>query len=232
MINRKHNVKNIRKAIKLIFILGMIGMLIVFSINFIVIAKTSNYINEDIMDVPEKQAIIILGAYVNGDNLSLVLEDRITAGIDLFDVGKSDRILLSGDHGQEHYDEVNAMRRYVLKNGSVDENDIFLDHAGFDTYDSLYRAKEIFGIESAIIVTQAFHINRSVYIARELGIDAEGYSVNQDKYKRILQVKWFVRESLSRVKAFLDVVFKSEPKYLGEMIPISGDGHLSWDKFN
>jgi len=222
----------VKKIVKYTVITMSIGILLVMAINIIIINKTSEYIYSNIEDIPKSQAIIVLGAYVKGDKLSMILEDRVDAGIVLYMSDKGEKILLSGDHGQIDYDEVNSMRRYVLENELVIEEDVFLDHAGFDTYDSMYRAKEVFGIENAIIVTQDFHINRAVYIARELGIDAVGYAVNDDKYKTSLRLQWFGRECLSRVKAFMDVLLDSKPKYLGEMIPISGDGRLSWDEFD
>lgn len=222
----------IKRLIKpLIWICGFI-LLSVFLINVYVVNQAKHDVYTDLDDIPEADAIIVLGAYVRGDNLSLVLEDRIKAALELYEDGKAPKLLLSGDHGQVTYDEVNSMRKYVLENSDIAEADIFLDHAGFDTYDSMYRAKEIFEIENAIIVTQAFHVDRAVYIARELGIDAVGFSVNQDKYKTSLQTNWYLREYLSRVKAFLDVIFHSKPKYLGDVIPITGDGRLSWDEFD
>jgi SanA protein len=232
MSKKMDYIKLMKKFVKLIALTILVGILVIVSINLIMVSKVSDYIYTNIDDIPKGQAVIVLGAYVRGDNLSLVLEDRVEAALELVVNDKADKILLSGDHGQVEYDEVNSMRRYVLNDGSIDEEDIFLDHAGFDTYDSMYRAKEVFGIESAIIVTQEFHIDRAVYIARELGIDAVGYSVNQDKYKISLQANWYGREFLSRVKAFLDVMFQSEPRYLGDKIPITGDGRLSWDEFD
>lgn len=220
-----------KKLIKMGLYLTLLVIILVLAINIYITQSSNQYIYKSIDQIPEKQAIIVLGAYVRGDNLSLVLEDRVKSAILLYDKGKSNKMLLSGDHGRIDYDEVNRMKKYVLNNGKVNEAHIFLDHAGFDTYDSMYRAKAIFGIENAIIVTQDFHINRAVYIARQLGIDAVGYSVDQTKYVKQLQFKWTLREYLSRVKAFVDVILESTPKYLGDPIPISGDGRLSWDEF-
>lgn len=225
------NNKLLKKCIVGLLAVGCLGLIAITMINLTIVMNAGKYVQTDINEIEEAQAIIVLGAFVRGDNLSMVLEDRVKAAIDLYEEGKAPKILLSGDHGQVEYDEVNSMRKYVLKMG-VDEENIFLDHAGFDTYDTMYRAKEVFGVESAIIVTQDFHIDRAVYIARELGIDAVGYSVNQDKYKTSLQMNWYGREFLSRVKAFIDVQFHSNPKYLGMMIPITGDGRLSWDEFD
>lgn len=218
--------------IRNIFVLGAVGLVLVLAINYTVVSKSSDYIFNDVTELPDADAIVVLGAYVRDNNLSLVLEDRVLAAIELYEHDISPKLLLSGDHGREYYDEVNGMRRFVLDRTNIPEEDIFLDHAGFDTYDSMYRAKDVFLVEKAIIVTQEFHVNRAVYIARQQGIEAYGYSVNQDKYKISLQVKWFLRESLARVKAFIDVSMKAEPKYLGNEIPISGDGRLSWDIFD
>ena len=223
--------KFVRRYLRPIFVIIFVGVLLITLINVNIVCQAGQHVYEDIDEVPEAQVIIVLGAYVRGDNLSMVLEDRIKVALELYNDGKAEKILLSGDHGQTDYDEVNSMRRYVLNEG-IDEEDVFLDHAGFDTYDSMFRAKEVFDVESAIIVTQEFHIDRAVYIARKLGIEAVGFSVNQDKYKTFLQMNWYTREYLSRVKAFMDVLFESDPKYLGDVIPITGDGRLSWDEFD
>lgn len=219
-------------TIKSMLIVAFIALLAATMINIVIVKKSTPYIYTDIGDIPKKQVIIVLGAAVHGDKLSLVLKDRLAAGLELYSEDIAEKILLSGDHGQIDYDEVNTMRRYILDDGSIDEEDIFLDHAGFDTYDSMIRALKVFDVQSAVIVTQKFHINRAVYLARELGIDAVGYSVDQDKYRQVVQIKWHAREFLSRVKAFYDVAFHSNPKYLGDVIPITGDGRLSWDEFD
>jgi SanA protein len=123
------------------------------------------------------------------------------------------------------------MRKYILANApGVDDEAIFMDHAGFDTYDSLYRAKYIFGVDQAIIVTQSFHISRAVYIANSLGIDAVGYAVDETKYKWALRAKWLLREYISRVKAVMDVETDALPTYTGDPIPITGDGRTTWDQ--
>ena len=139
---------------------------------------------------------------------------------------KVSKILVSGDHGTVEYDEVNTVKAYLLENGVQPEN-IFLDHAGFDTYDSIYRAKEIFEVESVVIVTQEFHLPRAVYIGNSLGIETHGYIADRQPYVAAIWNSF--RESLARIKAFLNVTLNSKPKYLGEPIPITGDGTLSWD---
>ena len=129
------------------------------------------------------------------------------------------KILVSGDNSTVSHNEVNPVRLYLLSKGIPDE-DIFLDHAGFDTYSSMYRARAIFGISSMLIATQSFHLPRAIFIARELGIDA--YGVNADSGHILLRN--YVRETFSDEKALFDIVFHTRPKYLGNTIPIMGDG--------
>jgi SanA protein len=218
--------KHFKKFLIACFVIGII----IFSINFYIIKSTETYVFSDIKKLPKVDAIIVLGAKVTNEKLSYVLEDRLLAGVNIIYAHKAQALLLSGDHGQKEYDEVNSMRKYILRrNFNIKKEKIFMDHAGFDTYDSMFRAKEIFEIKSAIIVTQDFHINRSVYIARNLGIEAYGFAVDESVYKESLRFNWRIRELLSRVKAFKDVLISSNPTYLGEKIPISGNGMKSWD---
>lgn len=218
--------KHFKKFLIACFVIGIF----IFSINFYIIKSTETYVFSDIKKLPKVDAIIVLGAKVTNEKLSYVLEDRLLAGVNIIYANKAQALLLSGDHGQKEYDEVNSMRKYILRrNFNIKKEQIFMDHAGFDTYDSMFRAKEIFGIKSAIIVTQDFHINRSVYIARNLGIDAYGFAVDESIYKASLRFNWRIRELLTRVKAFKDVLISSNPTYLGKKIPISGNGMKSWD---
>jgi SanA protein len=166
--------------------------------------------------------ILVLGALVYGDAPSPMLQDRLDAALAAYRDGLSDRILVSGDHGQTGYDEVNAMRIYLEAAGVPPER-IFLDHAGFDTYDSLYRARDVFQVRSALVVTQRFHLLRALYIADRLGVDADGIDSAFREYGRAAYYE--VREVPARFKAFLDCeVLKSRPTYLGPTIPISGSG--------
>ena len=219
-----------KKHFKKILITCVLVGIVIFSINFYIVKSTEDYVFTDINKLPKVDAIIVLGAKVNNETLSYVLEDRLVAGVNIIYANKAEAILLSGDHGQKEYDEVNSMRKYILRrNFNIQKEQIFMDHAGFDTYDSMFRAKKIFGIKSAIIVTQDFHINRSVYIARNLGIEAYGFAVDESKYVESIRLNWRIRELLTRIKAFKDVLINSNPTYLGEKIPISGNGMKSWD---
>jgi len=205
----------------------LLGFLIFLAINFYIPKVSSSKIFEEIDDVPEAQTALILGAKVYSDGtLSDVLADRTIKGIELYKNGKVSKILVSGDHGRTEYDEVNAIKEYLLSNGVLGD-DIFLDHAGFDTYDSLYRAREIFEVESLVIVTQEFHLPRAVYIGNALNIETYGYVADRQSY--LADSRNRMRESLARIKAFGNVTFKSKPKFLGDAIPITGDSSLSWD---
>lgn len=169
--------------------------------------------------------ILVLGCGVREDGSpSHMLEDRLRRGVALYDRAAAPKLLMSGDHGQEHYDEVTAMKTYAL-NAAVPEEDIFMDHAGFSTYESMYRAKEIFQAKKVIIITQKYHLYRAVYIARSLGLDAYGTDCDYRTYSG--QFMRDVREVLARVKDFGMCVFTPEPTYLGEAIPVNGDGRVT-----
>jgi vancomycin permeability regulator SanA len=133
---------------------------------------------------------------------------------------------MSGDHGQVEYDEVSAMRDYVLDNGIPAEN-VFLDHAGFSTYDSIYRARDVFGAKKIIIVSQRYHLYRALYLAQSLGLEAVGVDAELRTY--VGQAWRDTREVIARVKDFAYGVFKPKPTYLGEQIDLSGDGRITWD---
>jgi len=171
--------------------------------------------------------ILVLGAGLRPDGSpNLMLRDRLDKGLALYFAGAAPKLLLSGDNGQEQYDEVNAMKQYVLDAG-VPAEDIFLDHAGFSTYESMYRARDIFKAEQVIVITQKYHQYRAIYAARKLGVEAYGVSAVQKAYAG--QSYREIREILARTKDFLKLVVQPEPTYLGEAIPISGSGLLSHD---
>jgi SanA protein len=198
-------------------------------INAGMITSVKKHVYTDIGELPPRTAVLILGSQTMGKKLSPVLQDRVDAGISLMENKKSKKILLSGDHGQRYYDEVNAMRLYVLANApSIREEDIFMDHAGFNTWDSMYRARDVFEVKDLIIVTQQFHISRAVCIARSLGLDAVGYGINQERFRGSSLRHWRLREYLARIKALYSIMVKPKPRYLGDKIPISGDGRTTW----
>lgn len=181
--------------------------------------------------LPHCQVAVVLGAGLRpSGEPSPVLADRLEAGIELYRAGRVDKLLLSGDHGQHTYDEVNAMRRHMVDAG-IPPDDVFLDHAGFRTFDTMYRARDVFGVERAIVVTQRFHLARSVYTARALGIEAWGYAADRRRYAYARRNA--LREILARARAFLDLHLRStRPRYLGPPIPITGDGRATWDQIH
>lgn len=206
--------------------LALIGFWSVWFIN-IKVLSASSYIADCNKDISHYPVAIVLGAGVlDSYKASDIYADRLQTATDLYKKGVVDKILVSGDHGRIEYDEVNTGKKYLLDQGVL-ASDIFLDHAGFDTYSSIYRAKNIFSIREALIVTQDFHLTRALYISKNLGLQALGCSADVETYKDISYLK--KREILARVKAWLSVSFGASPKYLGEIFDISGDGQQTWD---
>jgi len=201
-----------------------IFFLIFLGINILILDYSKDV--KDLGEIDNAEAGLVLGASVYGKHLSDIYRDRLDAALILYNNQKIEKILVSGDHGTLNYDEVNTAKEYLLENGALQE-DIFLDHAGFDTYDSVYRAKEIFEITDIVIISQNFHLGRALYIASNLDLKAQGFSADLHKYSD--EDKNNLRESFARIKAFLDINFNSLPKFLGPEININGDGRQSWD---
>ena len=218
-----------KKMVMYIIIILIIIILMVFVINLYVKKSTKKQIieNNDYSKLKDIDCIIILGAGIWGDKPSPLLEDRLLQGISLYENNVSSKIIMSGDHGKEDYDEVNIMKDFAIEKGVPSEN-IFMDHAGFSTYESIYRAKEIFGAKKVVIVTQKYHLYRSLYIANQLGLDA--YGVGADPRQYVGATYRELREILARNKDFVKCIFKPEPTYLGDTIPVSGDGDVTNDR--
>lgn len=195
-------------------------IIVIFATNIVIYLGTKAYIYNDAMDAPNAEAALIPGAAIfqNGA-LSSIFIDRVDMAIKLYEAKKVSKILVSGDNSTDSHNEVNPVRLYLMSKG-VPDRDIFLDHAGFDTYSTMYRARDIFGVSSILITSQSFHLPRAVFIARHLGIKA--YGINADVGHILFRN--YVRETLADEKAFLDLMFDRKPKYLGEKIPITGDG--------
>lgn len=217
---------------KLLLVLGVLCLAVAIlfvSINARVIRSSSpRLISEDTAaTLKDVDCILVLGSSVQPNGtLNRVVRERVDTALTLYENGVSDRLLMSGDHGRVNYDEVNAMKQYCVDKG-VDPDIIFLDHAGFNTYDSIYRAKAIFGVQKMVIVSQEYHLYRAVYIANELGIEAYGVAAEQQASTTLITN---LRESVARVKDYFSCAFHMEPTVLGEPIPISGSAKLSDDK--
>ena len=167
----------------------------------------------------------MLGAGLRGNGEpSTILADRLDCAVALYESGASDRLLMSGDHSRKDYNEVSAMKAYAVARG-VSSYHVFQDHAGFSTYESVYRARDIFSAKKVIIVTQSYHLYRALYIARALGLDAYGVASDARSYAR--QPYYTAREIVARCKDFLYTLFQPEPTYLGTVIPITGNGNVT-----
>ena len=201
---------------------------IVLGINLYVKLTTKHQIikEKEYTNLSDVDCIIILGAGIWGDKPSPMLEDRLQEGINLYQNGVSDKIIMSGDHGKKEYDEVNIMKNYAIEKG-IPSNNIFMDHAGFSTYESIYRAKDIFQAKKVVIVTQKYHLYRALYIANQLGLEA--YGVGADPRQYVGATYREIREILARDKDFIKCIFKPEPTYLGDTIPVSGNGDVTND---
>lgn len=181
---------------------------------------TKNYIFSNQVNLPEAYTVIVLGASVKSDGeLSIMLRDRVESALLLYKEGKVKRFLLSGDNGSTYYNEPSAMKKYLLERG-VPETDIFLDYAGFDTYDSVYRASYIFDVDRAIVVSQRFHLPRAIYIARSMDLDFYGYTGDRRIYEQESRNR--LRELLANLKAWGELLIDKEPHFLGDKIPITG----------
>lgn len=185
---------------------------------------TSPLIYKQITKVPDNYVAIVFGAGIRRDGTpSKYLKDRLDAGIRLYNLKKVQRILLSGDNGSKNYDELKVMKKYMTDAG-VSANDVFVDYAGFDTYSTVYRAKNIFKVDRALMVTQSYHLRRAVYIGHELGINTEGYAADKGVYN--MATKNLIREQFAKIKAFLDIVRKRKPKYYKGTIDIHGSSNF------
>lgn len=218
--------------IKRFFIIGGILIIaivvVILGINYYVcLSVKKEIISDNYENIDDIDCILVLGASAKNGKPSPMLEDRLNKAIKLYEDGLAPKIIMSGDHGKDNYDEVNVMKNYAIEKG-IDSKDIFMDHAGFSTYESIYRAKEIFEAKKIVIVTQEYHLYRALYIAKKIGIEALG--ITSDERKHSGQIKRELREILARDKDFIQCFFKPTPTYLGESIPVSGDGDVTNDR--
>lgn len=226
--------KIVWKAIKVMTIvvisLILLCVLVVLAINLRVVSvgKSCLLTVEEAETLEDVDCIIVLGCQVRPDGrLSDMLHDRLTRALELYEKGVAPKLLMSGDHGGPYYNEVGAMKTFAVENG-VPSEDVFMDHAGFSTYETVYRAKEIFQARKVVIVTQGYHLHRALYIAQQLGLEAYGVASDLRTYSS--QAKQDVREMMARCKDFGMCIFKPEPTYMGEAISISGNGDVTNDK--
>ena len=220
-----------RKAKRIFLVLISVALMLaaaVFVPNCIVVNKTKSNIitSEEAAQLSDTDCAVILGAGIRDGKPTPMLRDRLLTGIELYKSGAAKKLIMSGDHGSVDYDEVNIMKSYAVEAG-VPDSDIFMDHAGFSTYETIYRAREIFEADSIIIVSQEYHLYRALYIAERLGVKAVGISADLNTY--LGQTRRDLREILARDKDFFKCIIKPKPTYLGDKIPVSGNGNLTND---
>ncbi|MDR3304784.1 MAG: YdcF family protein [Clostridiales Family XIII bacterium] len=216
----------LKKILKTIFVTILILAAAAAAINIYVVASVKDHIGSPeqaaawIAEEGAASCILVLGASVAGGEPSPILAHRLDAGLEIFSLGASDILLLSGDNGSVEYNEVQGMKNYILKNGGgcgAEDANIYLDYAGFSTYDSAYRCKNIFEGERVVVVTQRYHLYRALYIADKLGLDAYGVAAEDIKGGQFARD---VREIPARVKDFFLSLAKGKPAILGEKVPL------------
>lgn len=215
---------NIKKTIKLLFYAFILGIIIVLGINLLVRHQTNSLIYANTQDTPKANVAIIFGAGINNDKPGKYLKDRLDAGIKLYNNHKIDKIFLSGDNGSDAHDELTVMKLYCYQYG-VDTSKIYLDYAGFDSYSTLYRSKFIFNIDTAILVSQKYHLNRCINIGNKLGIKSYGFAADQGTYQGFKYASF--REYFAIVKSTIDLIIGRKPHFLGEKVNINGPSNYT-----
>ncbi len=221
----------LRRFISTAFIILLVAASIPVILNVYVVWYSSRYIlTPEEYSNKNVDCVMVMGAGVWEDGPSHMLEERLNRGIEVYNSSATDRLLMSGDHGRTEYDEVNVMKSFAIDSGAVPD-EVFMDHAGFSTYESMYRARDVFEVDSLIIVTQKYHLYRAIYDARKLGLEAYGVAADgQYNYGIYTTTYNNFRESLARCKDIIWCIAKPEPTYLGEVIPISASGNLTDDE--
>ncbi len=207
----------------------VVGLISVLAINgrVVSVGKERLLTAQQAAELDDVDCILVLGCGVKADGTpSLMLQDRLERSLQLYQLDVAPKLLMSGDHGRQDYDEVGTMKEFVVDAG-VPSSDVFMDHAGFSTYESMYRAKDVFQAGKIVIVSQEYHLYRAIYIAQALGLDAYGVAADGEDYAG----QWGrdVREVLARVKDFFTSIWKPQPTYLGDAIPVNGNGDITND---
>ena len=225
------------RLIKRLFILVIIAAVLALGISAYVTQSVKGRIagvdtgsglsktEEEVCKSIDPQCILVLGCAVWLDNEpSPMLKDRLDTAIALYKAGVAPKLLLSGDNSIVEYSEPDCMLKYTLAQG-VPPEDIFLDFAGFSTYESVYRSHAVFMADRIIVVTQKYHLFRALKACEALGIEAKGVASNQQRYAGRYYRE--AREVLARNKDLFKGIIKAKPTFLGDEIPIDGDGTVT-----
>ena len=205
-------------------VLAVVAVFAVTNVVTIVGAKGS-IVSAEEASISSADAIVVLGASVYADGTpSGILQDRLDDGIALYFAGVAPKIIMSGDNGTESYNEVRVMKQYAIAQG-VPSEDIFCDHAGFSTYESMYRAKYVFGCQRIVVATQTYHLYRALWSAKSLGMQATGVPSDYHEYQK--QLQYDIREVPARTKDFFKALFRMPSTYVGDAISLDQDGDVT-----
>lgn len=204
--------------------LAIVAVFAVTNVVTIVESKGS-IVSADEASISSADAIVVLGASVFADGTpSGILQDRLDDGIALYFAGVAPKLIMSGDNGTESYNEVRVMKQYAIAQG-VPSEDIFCDHAGFSTYESMYRAKYVFGCQRIVVTTQTYHLYRALWSAKSLGMQATGVPSDYHEYQK--QLQYDIREVPARTKDFFKALFRVPSTYVGDVISLDQDGDVT-----
>lgn len=190
-----------------------------------IVGSKGSIVSADEASISSADAIVVLGASVFADGTpSGILQDRLDDGIALYFAGVAPKLIMSGDNGTESYNEVRVMKQYAIAQG-VPSEDIFCDHAGFSTYESMYRAKYVFGCQRIVVATQTYHLYRALWSAKSLGMQATGVPSDYHEYQK--QLQYDIREVPARTKDFFKALFRVPSTYVGDAISLDQDGDVT-----
>lgn len=190
-----------------------------------IVGSKGSIVSADEASISSADAIVVLGASVFADGTpSGILQDRLDDGIALYFAGVAPKLIMSGDNGTESYNEVRVMKQYAIAQG-VPSEDIFCDHAGFSTYESMYRAKYVFGCQRIVVATQTYHLYRALWSAKSLGMQATGVPSDYHEYQK--QLQYDIREVPARTKDFFKALFRMPSTYVGDAISLDQDGDVT-----
>ncbi len=211
--------KRVKLVLKIVSAIAILSILAMWFSNKLILKSAEGKTFSKVSETPYVKTGLLLGTskLTKHGNINHYFQNRINATTELFKSGKIKYLIISGDNGKETYDEPTDMKQALIQNG-IDSTRIFLDYAGFRTFDSMIRAKEIFGQDSLLIISQQFHNERALYIAEKYGISAYGY--NAADVEKHYSTKTNIREKFARVKVILDFIFGTKPKFLGKKITI------------